>query len=59
MAQEIIKVIIKQYIPIDNTCLFDGVGSKSGFTDFNDSLRVSTHGLERGAKNRTGIRTTE
>ncbi|KAI9794444.1 MAG: hypothetical protein M1816_005514 [Peltula sp. TS41687] len=30
MAQEIIKVITKQYVPIDNSCLFDGVASKSG-----------------------------
>lgn len=29
MAQEVIKVITKQYIPVDNTCLFDGVGSRS------------------------------
>lgn len=29
VAQEIIKVISKQYIPIDNTCVFDGVGSKT------------------------------
>lgn len=30
MAQEIIKIITKQYVPIDNIGLFDGVGSKSG-----------------------------
>ncbi|KAL8685119.1 MAG: hypothetical protein Q9218_007967 [Villophora microphyllina] len=29
VAQEIIKVITKQYIPIDNTCVFDGIASKS------------------------------
>ena len=29
VAQEVIKVITKQYIPVDNTCLFDGVGSRS------------------------------
>ncbi|CAK4030406.1 NEDD8-activating enzyme E1 regulatory subunit [Lecanosticta acicola] len=29
VAQEVIKVITKQYIPIDNTCLFDGIRSKS------------------------------
>ncbi|KAL8702023.1 MAG: hypothetical protein Q9201_004600 [Fulgogasparrea decipioides] len=30
VAQEVIKVITKQYIPIDNTCVFDGIASKSG-----------------------------
>ena len=29
VAQEVIKIITKQYIPIDNTCVFDGVESKS------------------------------
>ena len=29
VAQEIIKVITKQYIPVDNSCVFDGVQSKS------------------------------
>ena len=29
VAQEIIKVITKQYIPVDNTCVFDGVQSKT------------------------------
>lgn len=29
IAQEAIKVITKQYVPIDNTCVFDGVKSKS------------------------------
>lgn len=28
VAQEIIKVITKQYIPIDNTCVFDGITSR-------------------------------
>lgn len=28
VAQEIIKVITKQYIPIDNTCIFDGISSR-------------------------------
>jgi amyloid beta precursor protein binding protein 1 len=27
VAQEVIKVITKQYIPVDNTCLFDGIKS--------------------------------
>ena len=30
VAQEVIKVLTKQYVPVDNTCVFDGVGSKSG-----------------------------
>jgi amyloid beta precursor protein binding protein 1 len=30
VAQEVIKVITRQYIPVDNTCLFDGVGSRAG-----------------------------
>ena len=29
VAQEVIKVITKQYIPIDNTCVFDGITSKT------------------------------
>ena len=29
IAQEVIKAITKQYIPMDNTCLFDGVASRS------------------------------
>ena len=28
VAQEVIKVITKQYIPIDNTCIFDGIESR-------------------------------
>jgi len=30
VAQEVIKVITKQYIPLDNTCVFDGIASKVG-----------------------------
>lgn len=29
IAQEAIKVITKQYVPVDNTCVFDGIKSKS------------------------------
>ncbi|KAK1069078.1 hypothetical protein LTR74_005120 [Friedmanniomyces endolithicus] len=29
LAQEVIKVITRQYIPVDNTCLFDGVASRT------------------------------
>jgi amyloid beta precursor protein binding protein 1 len=29
IAQEVIKVVTKQYIPVDNTCVFDGVKSIS------------------------------
>ncbi|KAL1311759.1 hypothetical protein AAFC00_001847 [Neodothiora populina] len=29
VAQEVIKVITKQYVPVDNTCVFDGVFSKA------------------------------
>lgn len=29
VAQEVIKIITKQYIPIDNTCIFDGVASRT------------------------------
>lgn len=29
VSQEIIKVVTEQYIPVDNTCVFDGVKSKS------------------------------
>ncbi|KAG6042295.1 hypothetical protein E4U41_000039 [Claviceps citrina] len=28
MAQEMIKIITKQYIPIENTCIFDGIESR-------------------------------
>ncbi len=28
VAQEMIKVITKQYVPVDNTCIFDGIGSR-------------------------------
>ncbi|KAL8832797.1 MAG: hypothetical protein Q9170_004742 [Blastenia crenularia] len=30
VAQEVIKVVTKQYIPVDNTCVFDGITSKTG-----------------------------
>ena len=29
VAQEVIKIITKQYIPIDNTCIFDGISSRT------------------------------
>ena len=29
IAQEVIKVITRQYVPVDNCCVFDGVGSRS------------------------------
>lgn len=29
VAQEIIKVVTKQYVPVDNCCVFDGVTSRS------------------------------
>lgn len=29
VAQEVIKIITKQYIPIDNTCVFDGITSRA------------------------------
>ncbi len=29
VAQEVIKVVTKQYVPVDNTCVFDGVGSRT------------------------------
>lgn len=29
VAQEVIKVITKQYVPVDNTCVWDGVASKT------------------------------
>lgn len=29
VAQEMIKIITKQYIPIDNTCVFDGIKSRT------------------------------
>lgn len=29
VAQEVIKVLTKQYVPVDNTCVFDGIRSVS------------------------------
>ncbi|CAN8102803.1 unnamed protein product [Discula destructiva] len=29
VAQEMIKIITKQYIPVDNTCIFDGMASRA------------------------------
>ena len=29
VAQEVIKVITKQYVPVDNSCVFDGIASKT------------------------------
>jgi amyloid beta precursor protein binding protein 1 len=29
VSQEVIKVITEQYVPVDNTCVFDGVRSKT------------------------------
>jgi len=29
VAQEVIKVITRQYVPVDNTCVFDGIASKT------------------------------
>lgn len=29
VAQEVIKIITKQYIPIDNLCIFDGITSRA------------------------------
>jgi amyloid beta precursor protein binding protein 1 len=28
VAQEVIKVVTKQYIPVDNTCVYDGIGGR-------------------------------
>lgn len=28
VAQEVIKVVTKQYVPVDNTCIFDGIESR-------------------------------
>ncbi|KAF2473966.1 uncharacterized protein BDR25DRAFT_257025 [Lindgomyces ingoldianus] len=30
VSQEVIKVMTEQYVPVDNTCIFDGVKSKTG-----------------------------
>lgn len=29
VSQEVIKVITEQYVPVDNTCVFDGIKSKT------------------------------
>jgi amyloid beta precursor protein binding protein 1 len=28
VAQELIKIVTKQYIPIDNTCVYDGIAGR-------------------------------
>lgn len=28
VAQEVIKIITRQYVPIDNTCIYDGIESR-------------------------------
>ena len=33
VAQEVIKVLTKQYVPVNNTCVFDGIGSRSAVFD--------------------------
>jgi amyloid beta precursor protein binding protein 1 len=33
VAQEVIKVITKQYVPVNNTCVFDGITSKTAVFD--------------------------
>jgi hypothetical protein len=30
VSQEIIKVVTEQYVPVDNTCVFDGIRSHQG-----------------------------
>lgn len=35
VAQEMIKLITKQYVPIDNTCIFDGIESRCQVLRFN------------------------
>ncbi|KAF2492193.1 hypothetical protein BU16DRAFT_491642 [Lophium mytilinum] len=34
VSQEVIKAITKQYVPVDNTCIFDGVRSKTSVLRF-------------------------
>jgi len=34
VAQEVIKVITKQYVPVDNCCIFDGVQSRTSVLRF-------------------------
>lgn len=29
VAQEVIKIVTKQYVPMDNTCVFDGIASRA------------------------------
>ncbi|WPH04428.1 Hypothetical protein R9X50_00731900 [Acrodontium crateriforme] len=29
ISQEVIKVVTRQYVPVDNTCLFDGIASRT------------------------------
>jgi amyloid beta precursor protein binding protein 1 len=28
VAQEVIKIVTQQYVPVDNTCIFDGIESR-------------------------------
>ncbi|KAI9649546.1 hypothetical protein NHQ30_002126 [Ciborinia camelliae] len=39
VAQEIIKIITKQYVPIDNTCIFDGITSRTQVLGISDSTK--------------------
>ncbi|KAJ8120293.1 hypothetical protein ONZ43_g2961 [Nemania bipapillata] len=40
VAQEVIKIITKQYIPIDDTCIFDGISSRCQATRPEFFLRI-------------------
>jgi hypothetical protein len=48
VAQEVIKIITRQYIPIDNTCIFDGITSRM------QVLRIWP-GLEGAMADRRGL----
>ncbi|KAF4971946.1 hypothetical protein FZEAL_9716 [Fusarium zealandicum] len=43
VAQEMIKIITKQYVPIDNTCIFDGIDSRLMNTWMDDIKKESAH----------------
>ncbi|KAM3478104.1 hypothetical protein MY5147_002391 [Beauveria neobassiana] len=38
VAQEVIKVVTKQYIPVDNTCIFDGIESRCQLSSPDDAV---------------------
>ncbi|ESZ95398.1 hypothetical protein SBOR_4254 [Sclerotinia borealis F-4128] len=41
VAQEIIKIITQQYVPIDNTCIFDGITSRTQVLRISEPIKIT------------------